>query len=69
MGATPTAGQTGEDDRMVLPRRREVPNMEQRRETPAWGYLVHPSLLPTVFAPSSGAPSGDPGQEVAARKV
>ncbi len=69
MGATPAAGTAGGDGGTLLPRRREAPDLADHRETLAWGYLVRPSLLPTVFAPSGNAPSEDVEQKVAARRV
>ncbi len=69
MGATPTAGIAGRDGGTLLPRRREAPDPVDRRETPAWGYLARPSLLPTVFAPSGNAASDDLEKEMAARRV
>ena len=45
------------------------PQGASRSEGPAWGYLAHPALMPTVYSPS-GDTSGDaPGEEVAARRV
>jgi hypothetical protein len=34
-----------------------------------WGYGVHPSLLPTIFAPSGDPPAGDDRMQPTARKV
>ena len=35
----------------------------------AWGYLVHPALMPTIYSPGGDASGDAPGEEVAARKV
>ena len=40
-----------------------------RADGSAWGYLAHPQLMPTVYSPGGDASGGDPGEEVAARKV
>ncbi len=69
MGATPTAGLAGGNGGTLMPRRKEAPDSADRRETPAWGYLVRPSLLPTVFAPSGNAPGEDLEKKMAARRV
>ncbi len=67
MGATPVVGRFVEDA-VRTERRRDAPESVAVRETVAWGYLVHPSLLPTVFAPSQDDPVPD-GTKVVARKV
>lgn len=41
----------------------------RRRESPASRYLVHPSLMPTVYAPSAPSSPTAPADDVAARKV
>jgi hypothetical protein len=50
-------------------RREDTPDPIPDSGAPAWGYLVHPSLMPTVFARSERAPGGEAGEKVAARKV
>jgi hypothetical protein len=35
----------------------------------AWGYVVHPALMPTVYSPSDDASAASGGEEVAARRV
>ncbi len=51
-------------------RGREAPVQEACREAnQSWGYLVHPALLPTVFAPEPKAQEQANGEETAARKV
>jgi ABC-type nitrate/sulfonate/bicarbonate transport system substrate-binding protein len=40
-----------------------------RPEGSAWGYLVHPALMPTVYSPSGEAQVAAPLEEVVARKV
>jgi hypothetical protein len=49
--------------------RARQPQAAPRPEGAAWGYLVRPSLMPTVYSPSGDASGGAPGAEVAARKV
>jgi hypothetical protein len=67
MGATPVVSRSVED--ASRPGRRDgVPEPVARREPAAWGYLVHPSLMPTVFAPSQGDPDRDI-PKVVVRKV
>jgi len=39
------------------------------RSEGAWGYLVHPALLPTVYSASDDASGDSPGEEVAVRRV
>jgi len=67
MGATPVS------DRIVgtgagRGRREDLPDAAARSEGSAWGYLVHPSLMPTVFAPSQGPAAPGP-KEAVARKA
>lgn len=69
MGATPIADHRSRGDSMPLECRNDTPSRTPRREAAAWGYFVHPSLLPTVFAPSGSAPGITAPEEVAARKV
>ncbi|HXY68261.1 MAG TPA: hypothetical protein VEH62_02355 [Gemmatimonadales bacterium] len=38
-------------------------------ESGAWGYVVHPSLLPTIFAPGGKIPVRDEAESPTARKV
>ncbi len=44
------------------------PKAAPRSENPAWGYLVHPSLMPTVYCPNDDA-GDETGEDVTARKV
>jgi len=69
MGATPIADHRSLGDGMPLGCRNDAPSSAPRREPAAWRYLVHPSLMPTVFAPSGSAPGISAPEEVAARKV
>jgi len=69
MGATPIADHRSQGESMSLGCRTDTPSSAPRREPAAWGYLVHPSLMPTVFAPSGSAPAIAAPEEVAARKV
>ncbi len=70
MGATVTSVERGNANRAQGARRREAPEPAVRREGPAsWGYLVHPSLLPTVFAPGGPPQERETEEEAAARKV
>ncbi len=69
MGATPIADHRSLGDSMPLERRNDTPSSAPRREPAAWGYFVHPSLMPTVFAPSGSAPAMAAPEEVVARKV
>lgn len=69
MGATPVVGRFVEDStRLKRGRRRGAPEPAEGGEPATWGYLVHPSLLPTVFAPSQDHPDPDT-PKVVARKV
>jgi hypothetical protein len=49
--------------------RADQPKTAPRSEGTAWGYLVHPALMPTVYSPGGDASGDAPGEEVAARKV
>ncbi len=70
MGAVATTVERLSTDLARAARRRETPLPAVRREGPAsWGYLTHPSLLPTVFAPGGKAEEPTTGEEAAARKV
>jgi hypothetical protein len=69
MGATPIAGHRHDGEPMPQQWRIETPVTGPRRETAAWGYLVHPSLMPTVFAPGGDAAANRTAEEVAARRV
>ena len=69
MGATPMPGRRGEDERMRVPKSDEIAASPGRREAGMWGYLVHPSLLPTIFAPSGSGPQSPAGEDTTARKV
>lgn len=69
MGATPMVGCAVAGVGRPQLRREDAPVPAPHSGAPAWGYLVHPSLMPTVFARSERTPGGDPGEKVAARKV
>jgi hypothetical protein len=69
MGATPIAGCAITGLERPLPRGEGAPATAASREALAWGYLVHPSLMPTVFARRERASEDNPGKEVAARKT
>jgi hypothetical protein len=45
------------------------PAAAPRRENQASRYLVHPSLMPTVYAPSAPPSPAASADDVAARKV
>ena len=45
------------------------PQAAARSEGSPWGYLAHPSLMPTVYSPSGDASDDATGEEVAVRKV
>ena len=68
MGATPMV--EGPGNRPALRGRpKQAPAKATPAESGAWGYFVHPSLLPTIFAPSGEVPSGEAEQQPTARKV
>lgn len=69
MGATPIPGRRDEEPRMRVPGSDETAELSGRREAGMWGYLVHPSLLPTIFAPSGSGLQAAAGEEPTARKV
>jgi hypothetical protein len=69
MGATPIAGHRHDGEQMPQQWRNDTPVTAPRRETAPWGYLVRPSLMPTVFAPSGGAGANGTTEKVAARRV
>jgi hypothetical protein len=70
MGAVVTTAERLSTEPARAARRRETPLPAVRREGPAsWGYLTHPSLLPTVFAPSRKAEEPATGEEAAARRA
>jgi len=69
MRATPMPGRRVEEARVRVPRSDETADVTGRREAGMWGYLVHPSLLPTIFAPSGSGPQLPAGEESTARKV
>jgi len=70
MGAVATTVKRDNGDQPLGARRRETPLPAVRREGPAsWGYLTHPALLPTVFAPGGKAEEPATTEEVAARKA
>jgi hypothetical protein len=45
------------------------PDAAPRSEGAGIGYLVHPALMPTVYAPGDDASDDVPGENVAARRV
>jgi hypothetical protein len=64
MGAMATTVERGDGDRGRVTRRREAPVPATRQEgAGSWGYLSHPALLPTVFAPGAKAPEPEAGEE------
>ena len=64
-----TAVQRGNVNQVPAMRRAEAPEpVAQREGVAAWGYLVRPALMPTVFSTSSALES-EACEEVAARKV
>jgi hypothetical protein len=69
MGATPIAGHRHDGEQMPQQWRNDTPVAALHRERAAWGYLVRPSLMPTVFAPSGSAAGSGTSEEVAARRV
>ena len=69
MGATPIAGHRNEGGRMPKLWRNDTPVAAPHGEMAAWGYVVRPSLMPTIFAPSGSRPAICASEEVAARKV
>lgn len=71
MGAMPVAGWVVAGAERPQPRRDGTPERGTGREALAWGYLVHPSLMPTVFARGESAADRDAGEatKVVARKV
>jgi hypothetical protein len=70
MGAMATTVERGSTNQVPAARRREAPEPAARREGLAsWGYLTHPALLPTVFAPGEKAQQQASREEVAERKA
>jgi hypothetical protein len=69
MGATPVAGHRHTGERMPQAWRNDTPAPAPRREVAIWGYVVRPSLMPTVFAPSGSVPGSGTPKQVAARRV
>jgi len=70
MGAVATTVERDNRDLAQGARRREAPSPVARREaTASWGYLTHPALLPTVFAPSGQTEEPATTKEVAARRA
>ena len=69
MGATPLIGGRNEGRPAPRGRPKQAPARATPAESGAWGYFVHPSLLPTIFAPSGEVPSGEAEQQPTARKV
>ena len=67
MGATPIGEIRDEGGRVMWSN--EKPAAAPRREIAAWGYVVHPALMPTVFAPSGSAPDGPSPEDVVAHRV
>jgi len=69
MGATPMVGGRSEGAPMRTVQRKEAPVTTIHCESGAWGYVVHPSLLPTIFAPGGKIPVRDEAESPTARKV
>ncbi len=69
MGATPIAGHRNAGEGTTEVWRNDTPADVSRRETASWSLRVHPSLMPTVFAPSGSAPAKGTSEELAERKV
>ena len=69
MGATQFAGHRTGGGTMERLRRNDTAAAARRREMAAWVCTGHPSLRPTIFAPSGWVPAGSGSLEVAARKV
>jgi hypothetical protein len=69
MGATPIASHRNEGGRMPKLWRNDTPVAAPRGEMAVWGYVVRPSLMPTIFAPSGSRPAISASEEMAARKV
>lgn len=69
MDATPIVGHRTAEGTVERSRRNETPVLAERLVMAAWGWAARPSLLPTVFAPSDGAPATSASEELAARKV
>ena len=68
MGASQIAGHRTGGGTMERLRRNDTAAV-RRREMAAWVCTAHPSLRPTIFAPSGWVPVGSASLEVAARKV
>ncbi|HXY19582.1 MAG TPA: hypothetical protein VEH83_06255 [Gemmatimonadales bacterium] len=68
MGATPVLGKSGESRPASRARPRETATTRSP-ESCVWGYVVHPSLLPTIFSPSGDDPGGQSEERPTARKV
>ena len=69
MGATPLVGGRNEGKPAPRGRPKEVPARATPAESGVWGYLVHPSLLPTIFSPSGDVPGEETARQPTARKV
>jgi hypothetical protein len=69
MGAMPTAGHRNEGEKLPRVWCGDRPVAAPRREVAAWGYFVHPALMPTVFVSTGSAPVIWTLEEVAVRRV
>jgi hypothetical protein len=69
MGVTPMVDPPGKGRPAPRGRPGEVRAKATAIESGEWGYVVHPSMLPTIFAPSGDVPHGDGRKEPTARKV
>jgi hypothetical protein len=68
MGATPVLGNRGEGRPAPRGRPRETATTKSS-EPGIWGYVVHPSLLPTIFSPSGDEPGVENEEQPTARRV
>ena len=69
MGVTPMVDLPGKGRPAPRGRPKEVRAKVTAVESGVWGYVVHPSLLPTIFAPSGDVPHGHDRKEPTERKV
>ena len=69
MDATPIAGRRHAGKGKPPVWRTDTPAETSRGAMASWGLLVHPSLMPTVFAPGSNGPAPGTSGEEAERKV
>ena len=69
MDATPIAGRRNAGAGRPQVRRTDTPADPSRGGMASWGLLVHPSLMPTVFAPDTTASAPESSKEEAERRV